>query len=131
MHYVHLVASLAVLQFFYFGIMVGRARARYGVKAPATSGNEHFERAFRVQMNTLEQLAGFLPAMYIASQFWQPPYVAAIGIVYLAGRFMYRRAYVADPKSRNPGFILTVTPTFIFLAIGIVGAVIRMASSTA
>ena len=50
---VTLVMLLALLQFFGFMIAVGRARARYGVKAPATSGNEDFERVYRVQMNTL------------------------------------------------------------------------------
>jgi glutathione S-transferase len=128
MHYVHLVAILAVLQFFFFGILVGRARARYGVMAPATTGHEAFERAFRVHMNTLEQLAGFLPALYIASQFWPSPYVAALGVVYLAGRFVYWRSYVSEPKSRSLGFLLTVLPTFTLLAAGVVGAVSRAAS---
>src|SRR5215475_2196909 len=30
---------------------VARARTRYGIRAPATSGNEHFERVYRVHMN--------------------------------------------------------------------------------
>jgi hypothetical protein len=123
MHYVHLVALLAVLQFFVFGTLVGRARGRYGVKAPATTGNEHFEREYRVQMNTLEQLAGFLPALYIAAQYWPPGLMAAVGVVYLVGRVLYRRAYVRDPGSRGTGFLLTVLPTFFFLAAGLVGAV--------
>ena len=131
MHYIHLVAALAVLQFFFFGIIVGRARARFGVKAPATTGNEHFERAFRVQMNTLEQLTGFLPALYIAGQFWPPTYVAAVGIVYLVGRFVYWRSYIADPTSRGLGFLLTVSPTFLLLTAGVAGAVLRITSSAA
>ena len=63
MNYVHLVAVLAVLQFFLFGILVGRAREQYGIDAPAISGHQLFERAFRVHQNTLEQLVGFLPAL--------------------------------------------------------------------
>ena len=131
MHYIHLVAALAVLQFFFFGIMVGRARERFEVKAPATTGNEHFERVFRVQMNTLEQLTGFLPALYIAGQFWPPTYVAAVGIVYLVGRFVYWRSYIADPTSRSLGFLLTISPTFLLLTAGVAGAVIRIASNAA
>jgi glutathione S-transferase len=126
MHSIHLVAALAVLQYFFFGIMVGRARSRYGVKAPATTGHEQFERAFRVQMNTLEQLAGFLPALYIAGQYCPAGYVAAAGVVYLIGRFVYWRAYVANPTSRGLGFLLTVLPTFALLAAGVVGAVLRL-----
>ena len=131
MHYIHLVAALAVLQFFFFGIMVGRARARFGINAPATTGNEHFDRVFRVQMNTLEQLTGFLPALYIAGQFWPPTYVAAVGIVYLVGRFVFWRSYIADPTSRRLGFLLTISPTFLLLIAGVAGAVLRIASSVA
>jgi uncharacterized MAPEG superfamily protein len=124
MNYVHIVAVLAVLQFFLFGILVGRARARHGIKAPATSGSEPFERAFRVQMNTLEQLVGFLPALLIAGQYWPNAIVASIGVVYLVGRFLYRQLYIADPSKRTAGFVLTVIPTFILLAMALLGAII-------
>ena len=70
MNYVHIVALLAILQFIIFGILVGRARAKYGVKAPAMTGNEQFERVVRVQMNTLEQLVCFLPALLMAAAYW-------------------------------------------------------------
>jgi glutathione S-transferase len=52
MAYVDIVTALAVLQFIVFGFRVGAARGRYGVKAPAITGNEIFERLFRVQQNT-------------------------------------------------------------------------------
>lgn len=123
MNYVHIVVVLAILQFFLFGILVGRARARHGVKAPATSGHERFERAFRVHVNTLEQLVGFLPALLIASLYWPDAIIAGIGTVYLAGRFLYRHLYLADPARRRPGFLLTVIPTFILLAASLVGAI--------
>ena len=122
MNYIHIVAVLAVLQFFFFGILVGRARAKYGVKAPATSGSELFERAFRVQMNTLEQLVCFLPALLIAGVYWPNAIVASIGMVYLIGRFLYRQKYIADPNKRGPGFLLTVLPTFILLGASLLGA---------
>src|SRR6266542_3103028 len=108
MNYVHIVAVLAVAQFFFFGSLVSSARSKYGVKAPATTGHELFERAFRVQMNTLEQLIAFLPALLIAGLYWSNPIIAGIGVVYLAGRFLYGHQYVADPAKRGPGFLLTV-----------------------
>lgn len=123
MNYVHLVAVLAVLQFFYFGILVGRAREKYGIKAPATSGNELFERAFRVHVNTMEQMIGFLPALLIAGLYLPNAIVAAVGAVYLVGRFLYQRSYLADPARRGPGFALTVAPTFLLLAAAAVGAI--------
>lgn len=122
MNYVHIVAVLAILQFFLFGILVGRARKKHGIKAPAISGHELFERAFRVHMNTLEQLVGFLPALLIASRYWPNALIAGIGAVYLAGRFLYRHHYIADPAKRAPGFLLTVLPTFVLLAASLVGA---------
>lgn len=128
MNYVHIVASLAVLQFLFFGVLVGSARAKYGVKAPATSGSEPFERAFRVQMNTLEQIVAFLPALLIASVYWPNALIAAVGAVYLIGRFLYRQSYVADPAKRGPGFALTVIPTFVLLGAALVGAVVKAAS---
>lgn len=123
MNFVHIVAVLAIFQFFYFGIMVGRARGKYGVAAPATSGNEHFERAFRVHMNTLEQLVGFLPALLIAGMYWPNAIIAGIGVVYLIGRIVYRYAYMANPARRQVGFVLTVIPTFILLVAAFAGAI--------
>lgn len=125
MNYVHIVAALAVAQFFFFGTQVGRARGKYGVRAPATSGHELFDRAFRVHMNTLEQLVGFLPALLLASRYWPNAIVAGIGVVYLVGRFLYRHQYLADPKSRGLGFLLTVIPTFSLLVATVVGAIAR------
>jgi glutathione S-transferase len=122
-NYVHIVAVLAVLQFFLFGILVGRARRRHEIRAPATSGHELFERAFRVHMNTLEQLVGFLPALLIASLYWRNEVVAGIGAVYLIGRFLYRHLYLLDPARRRPGFLMTVIPTFTLLTLSLAGAV--------
>jgi len=127
MNYAHIVAVLAIIQFFYFGIMVGRARAKFGVKAPATHGHEMFDRAFRVHMNTLEQLVAFLPALLIASGYWSNIVIAGIGSVYLVGRFLYRKSYIADPAKRGLGFLLTVLPIFILLIASVVGAIIRHA----
>ena len=129
MNYVHIVAALAILQFFLFGVLVGRARARHGIKAPATSGHEQFDRAFRVHQNTLEQLVAFLPALLIASWYWPNAIIAGIGAVYLVGRFVYRSLYLADPAKRGFGFLLTVVPIFSLLAADIVGAITRHAAA--
>ena len=53
MEYVSIVVMLALLQFVYFSVEVGRARGRFNVQVPATSGNEGFERYFRAQQNTV------------------------------------------------------------------------------
>lgn len=61
-HYTGIATLLAILLYFYTGLRVGGARARFGIKAPAVSGHPDFERIMRVQMNTLEWMPIFLPA---------------------------------------------------------------------
>ena len=67
MAWVQLVALLALVECFFFAYAVGKAREKYGVKAPAITGNEIFERYFRVQQNTIEQIVLFLPSLFIAA----------------------------------------------------------------
>ena len=61
-----IVGLLALLEYWIFLIMTGQARGRFGVAAPATTGHPVFERYFRVQMNTIEQLVLFLPGLAAA-----------------------------------------------------------------
>jgi glutathione S-transferase len=123
MAYVDIVTALAVLQFVVFGFRVGKARGRYGVKAPAITGNEIFERYFRVQQNTLEQLIVFLPGLYLFSHYFSPPVAAVLGAVYLVGREVYAATYVKDPSKREMGYGLTFLPTVILVLGGLIGAV--------
>lgn len=124
MNYVDLVAVLAIIQLVFFSVLVGRARGRYGVSAPAVTGHEMFERAYRVQMNTLELMVAFLPALFIAAKYWPQPYVAIAGAVYLAGRLIYWRSYTTAPASRALGFALSMLP-ILALIIGSLAAIIR------
>ncbi len=124
MNYVDLVAVLAVAQMVFFAVLVGRARGRYGVKAPAVSGHEMFERAYRVQMNTLELMVAFLPALFIAAKYWPQAYVAGAGAVYLVGRLVYWRSYTSAPGSRGAGFALSMIPIMALL-IGALVAIVR------
>jgi len=124
MIYVHTVAVLSILQFIAFGILVGVARGKHGVKAPAMTGSEAFERAVRVHANTLEQLVCFLPALFLAAAYWSPVFVSITGVVYLVGRLVFRQAYVADPSKRGPGFLLTLVPTLVLLVAALLGAVL-------
>ena len=125
MKYIHLVAMLAIVQFVFFAIQVGRARGKYQVNAPATSGHEMFDRIYRVQSNTLEQLVCFLPALFVAAVYWPPVYIAAIGVVYLVGRTLYWLSYTKDPKARGAGFMVTFASTMVLIVASIVGALFR------
>jgi glutathione S-transferase len=123
MAYVDIVTVLALLQFIMFGFRVGRARGRYGVKAPAITGNDTFERHFRVQQNTLELLVALVPGLYLYSRYWNPLVAAALGVIYLIGREVYAAAYVKEPAKRSAGYGLSFLPTAILVLGGLIGAV--------
>lgn len=125
MKFVHIVAMLAIAQYIFFGLKVGMARGKYGVKAPATSGHDMFDRIYRVQSNTLEQLVCFLPALFVAALYWPPIAIAAIGVLYLAGRTLYWLSYVKDPSSRGTGFMMTFVSVVLLIAAAVVGALFR------
>ncbi len=127
MNLVDIVAMLALLQYLVFGSLVGHARGRYGVKAPAVTGHEQFERVYRVQMNTLELLVPLLPAMYAAARYWPGWVIAAAGAVYLVGRIVYWRAYVSAPASRGLGFLLSIGPVFGLILAALVPALLGKA----
>jgi uncharacterized MAPEG superfamily protein len=112
---------LVLFQYIYFSAAVGKARGTYGIKAPAVTGNEIFERYYRVQMNTLELLICLIPALLIAAQFWSPLVMAAIGFLFFIGRLIYFRSYIANPDKRTIGFMLSITPIFILLIAIIIG----------
>ena len=123
MNYIDLVAVLAVLHLLMFAILVGRARGLFNAKTPAPSAPGVFDRAHRVQMNTLELMVAFLPALYIAARYWPASYVAAAGAVYLVGRLVYWRSYTAAPASRGIGFALSMVPILVLLIAAMVGIV--------
>lgn len=121
MPYIELIAALAILQFFFFGAMTGKARSESGLQAPAMTGHEGFERMYRVQINTLETLVAFLPALFIAGIYWSNILVSVLGLVYLVGRFIYWKSYVTSPNSRGLGFMLSMLPTMILIVLAILG----------
>ena len=124
MELIAIVASLALLEFFWFLYRTGRARGTYGVEAPAVTGHPIFERHFRVQQNTLEQLMIFLPALFLFGRYVSAPIAALIGLVFLVGRLIYERSYVKDPARRGLGFLLSLGPSLILLVGGLVGALV-------
>jgi uncharacterized MAPEG superfamily protein len=117
------VTVLAVLMLFYTSVPVGRARGKHGIKAPAMTGHEDLERAVRVHMNSLEQFALFLPVLWVATLTftlvsWLP---AALGLIWIAGRFIYMQAYLRDPATRSTGFLITLLSTAGLMILSVIG----------
>jgi len=106
-HCTEAVTLLTLLVYLVVSLNVARARGKYGVKAPAVTGNEHFERAYRVQMNTLEQMVFFLPSMWLYALLLTDKGAAVGGIIWVIGRMIYSVSYVRNPASRGVGFTIS------------------------
>jgi glutathione S-transferase len=122
MELVAIVILLALMEFVAFGMLVGRARAKYGVKAPAMSGHEVFDRYFRVHYNTMEVLIVFVPSIWIFGLYVDPRWAAGLGTIYLVGRIVYFRDYVANPAGRGKGFGMSMLPVLALLIGALIGA---------
>jgi glutathione S-transferase len=119
--WVSLVTIAALIVFFVVTINVGRARAKYGIKPPAMSGNPDFERVLRVQQNTLEQLSIFLPALWIFANFVNPIAAASLGAIWVLGRIVYAWGYYQAAEKRGPGFGISTMATIILILGSLVG----------
>jgi glutathione S-transferase len=125
-HYTALVTLLAVVLYFYTGILVARARQKFGVKAPATVGNADFERAFRVQQNTLEWMPIFLPLLWLFALYVSDWGAALLGLVWIVGRALYIHGYGVAAEKRHNGFSVQAFACGALLVGDIAGIVWRM-----
>lgn len=121
-----LVTLMGVLLYFVMGLAVGRARLKYKVAAPATTGDPNFERCFRVQMNTLEWMVIFLPALWLFAFMHGDQVAAGIGAIWVLGRLLYMVLYVQDPKKRAFGYALQGLAGLALLIGALVGVVTRL-----
>jgi glutathione S-transferase len=119
------VTILAVLLYFYILMLVGRMRGKHDIKAPAVTGHPEFERAYRVQMNTVENMVMFLPLLWIATIYfhsigWLAP---LFGLVWIVGRFLYMTGYMAEAGKRSTGFLISGIALVGLLVLSVVGVV--------
>ena len=121
-----LVTLGALLFYFWTGLMVGNARRKYSVPAPATTGNPDFERVFRVQMNTLEWLPIFLVSLWIFSMYWNNQVAAVIGLIWIVGRYMYAHGYTLAADQRSMGFLIQALAVMFLFVGGLVGALMSL-----
>jgi len=123
---VAIVTLLSLLLYVAMGLNVGRARAKYGVVAPAISGNEDFERVFRVQANTLEWLPIYLPSLWLFALSWNDQVAAGVGMVWIVGRFLYMTGYSRAANARSAGFGIQMLAAAVLL-FGALGKIIWIA----
>lgn len=126
MEWITIVTMLALIELAVFSLLVGNARTKYGIKAPATTGNETFERFYRVHYNTIEQLLLFIPGIWAFGYYISDSWAAGIGAVFLVGRVVYAVSYVRNPESRSAGMGLSILPCYVLVIGGLVGAVMAL-----
>ncbi len=78
-------------------------------------------RRFRVHMNTLEQLAIFLPLLWLTAFSMGDVAAAVPGTLWPVGRILYAAAYYKDPSKRLLGFTISMTANVILLIECVVG----------
>ena len=118
------VVTLAALIAYQGTVMaVGQARVKHKVLPPASSGPEGFERAMRVQQNTLEQLVFFLPTFWLAALLSSEAWASLLGFIWVGGRVAYGVGYRQDPAKRGPGFGISFMASAALLVMAIVALV--------
>ncbi|RAP57571.1 MAPEG family protein [Oleiagrimonas sp. MCCC 1A03011] len=119
-----LVTALTVFLLLFTAFKVGQARGKHGVKAPAISGHPDFERAWRVQMNTLEASVMFLPSLWLAAHYGNPGIAGILGLIWWVARSWYAAAYLRDAVRRHAPFTIGLLVTVVLAAWGLI-AVLR------
>lgn len=119
--YPSLITLLALAVYLLVTLNVGRARGRFNVPAPQTTGNADFERFFRVQQNTLEQLVFFLPALWLASFYGSAKLAAMLGMLWVGGRLVYANGYYRAPEKRAPGFLVALVASALLWLMAMIG----------
>ena len=124
--YTALVTLLAIAFYFFLATQVARARVKFGVKHPATTGHPDFERTFRVHINTLEWLPTFLVPLWLFALTLSDAGAAAVGLVWVVGRVVYFLGYRQAAEKRLPGFFIQVSACLVLFVGAVVGVVMRL-----
>ena len=123
LRYTALVTLLSVVFYTYAAARVARARAKFKIAAPATSGHPEFERIFRVQMNTLEWMPIFLPLLWLFAFYVGDIAAAALGLVWIGGRILYLVSYSNAAERRGTGFTVQAGVCVVLLIGALAGIV--------
>lgn len=128
MEWVAVVTAVALIQCTLFSFIVGRARVKYQIRAPAVQGHEIFERTLRIHANTVEQLILFLPALWLFAWYLEPRLAAILGGIFIFARQRYFNDYLEQPQERGSGFLIGLLATLALLIGGLGGALYQLGS---
>jgi uncharacterized MAPEG superfamily protein len=121
MELVYLTIVLALIEYVVMGALVGRARGKHGIHAPAMTGHPDFERANRVHVNTLENLIIFIPAVWIFATYVSARWAAGLGFVFVVARVLYAVGYLKAAEKRSIGAGITGIVDIVLVVGALVG----------
>jgi uncharacterized membrane protein YecN with MAPEG domain len=121
--YTAFVTILEMILYIIVSFRVGMARKKYKVIAPSVEGPEAFQRIFRVQMNTLEQLMFHLPLLWIAALAMDDVFAAMLGSIWLFGRVLYAVRYSQKAGRRTKGFMVAMFANMLLLIGALAGTI--------
>ena len=126
LHYTPVVTLLAIAFYFFLATQVARARIKFGVKHPATTGHPDFERIYRAHINTLEWLPTFLVPLWLCAIYLSDAGAAAVGLVWIVGRVVYFVGYRKAVEKRVPGFLIQALACAVLFIGAVAGVVMRL-----
>jgi glutathione S-transferase len=124
-YYTAIATLLAVAFYFVLATQVARARVRFDIKHPATTGDLHFERIFRAHINTLEWMPTFLAPLWLCAIYLSDAAAAAIGLIWIGGRIWYFVGYSRAVEKRLPGFFIQSSACLLLFVGAIAGLVLH------
>jgi glutathione S-transferase len=121
MELVYITILLALVEYMIMGGLVGFARAKHRIAAPAMTGNAEFERTNRVHVNTLENLIIFIPSVWIFGAYTSPRWAAVLGFVFVVARAVYAFGYLKAAEKRSVGAGITGLVEIVLVVGALVG----------
>lgn len=124
-YYTAISTLLAIAFYFVLATQVARARVRFNIRHPATTGDPHFERIFRAHLNTLEWMPTFLAPLWLCAIYLNDAAAAVIGLIWIGGRMWYFVGYSRAVEKRLPGFFIQSTACLLLFVGAIAGLVMH------
>jgi glutathione S-transferase len=124
-YYTAISTLLAIAFYFFLATQVARARVKFNIKHPATTGDPRFERIFRAHINTLEWMPTFLAPLWLCAIYLNDAAAAVIGLIWIGGRIWYFVGYSRAVEKRLPGFFIQSTACLLLFVGAIAGLVMH------
>lgn len=124
-YYTAIVTLLAVAFYFVLATQVARARVKFNVRHPATTGDPHFERIFRAHINTLEWMPTFLVPLWLCAVYLNDAAAAALALIWIGGRVWYFFGYSRAVEKRLPGFFIQSIACFLLFVGALAGVLMH------